>query len=192
METGSRASALTVSIIAFFIPVLAVVGAARAVTPDTLAVSDPTSKLAIWQGRWAYNERDYETPYSHAHTNSGTGDCRWAPNRGFMVCDYLNSSPGNGVPANDLAVFSYSSVSHTYARLGIFKDSKPFAERVSVHGNRWVTTADIPYKGTTLIYRGVHVFSQDGKHANSTTSISADKGKTWTTISTFTVAKVGP
>lgn len=43
-------------------------------------------------------------------------------------CDYLNSGPGNGVPANDLGMFSYGSAAHTYARLGVFKGAKPFAE----------------------------------------------------------------
>lgn len=181
MESHSWTSAaLTVSIISLLILAPAVVA------------SNPADKLGIWEGRWTYDERDYETPYSHAHKNSGTGDCNWAPNRGFMICDYLNRSPGNGVPANDLAVFSYSSAARTYARLGIFKDAKPFAENVTIRGNTWVTSADIPYKGGTLIYRVVDVFSQDEQTAHATTEISADKGKTWTTISRFTVAKVGP
>ena len=169
-----------------------VIAAARAVAPDSSHVSNPTSKLGIWEGRWTYNERDYETPYSHTHTNSGTCDCNWAPNRGFMVCDYLNSNPGNGVPGNDLGVYSYSAAARTFARLAVFKDSKPFAERVTVNGTTWVTSADIPYKGAVLILRNVHVFSSDGKQADAITEISADKGKTWTTMSRFKAVKVDP
>lgn len=161
-------------------------------TQYPLQVSNPMDKLGMQEGRWAYTERDYQTPYSSAHTNNGTSDCNWAPNRGFMVCDYLNSSPSNGVPANDLAVFSYNAAAHTYGRLGIFKDRRAFAEHVTINGDTWTTSADIPYKGSTLILRTVHVFSQDGKHANATTQISADRGKTWTTISRFTAAKIGP
>jgi hypothetical protein len=170
---------LTLSIIAVLIPGLA------AASP----VSDPTSRLGMWDGRWTYTERDYDTKYSHANTNHGTGDCNWAPNRGFMVCDYLNRSPGNGVPMNDLAVFSYNPAEHSYARLGIFKDRKSFAEKVTVDGNTWVTSTDIPSKRGTLVYRNVHVFSRDGTQASATTQISADNGKTWTTISTFTATK---
>ncbi len=106
-----------------------------------------------------------------------------------MVCDYLNSSPGNGVPANDLAVYSYSSSTHGYTRLGIFKDAKPFAEQVTVKGNTWITSTNLPYKSGTLIYRNVHVYSSNGAQATATTEISADKGKTWTTISRFTAVK---
>ena len=190
MGLRSRASTFTVSIIAFLLPMLLVVMHARAVTLDASQMSGPASKLGAWEGHWAYDERDFETPYSHAHANSGTGDCNWSPNRGFMVCDYLNRSPGNGVPANDLAVFSYSSTAHAYARLGIFKDAKPFAEHVTVNGNAWTTTADIPYKGGTITLRTVHVFSSDGTKANATTEISAD-GKTWITISRFTAARIG-
>jgi hypothetical protein len=133
MESRGRASTPTVSklarraitfigwIVASFVAASAVITIVRAATPNASQTSNPAGKLGIWEGRWTYNERDYEKPYSYANTNSGTGDCSRPPNRGFMVCDYLNSNPGNGVSANDLAVFSYSSSAHTYARLGIFK-----------------------------------------------------------------------
>ncbi len=85
MELRSRASTLIVSIIALLLPALLTVVLARAATPDASQMSDPASKLGMWEGRWTYNERDYETRYSHTHTNNGTGDCNWAPNRGFMV-----------------------------------------------------------------------------------------------------------
>ncbi|MGA3035918.1 MAG: hypothetical protein ABSE64_00410 [Vulcanimicrobiaceae bacterium] len=155
-------------------------------------MSDSASKLGMWEGRWTYSERDYETPYSHTRTNTGTANCKWAPNRGFMICDYHNSGSGNGVPTNDIAVLSYSSATHTYAHVGVFKDRKPFVAKVTVHGNSWVTSANIPYKARTLLYKNVHAFSGDGKHAYTTTDISADNGKTWTTMSRFTAAKVGP
>jgi hypothetical protein len=189
MALRNWAIALTVSILACTAVGL-VVASSRAGTPDTSQTSDPAGKLGVWEGHWTYTERDYETPYSQANTNRGTGDCSWAPNRGFMVCDYLNSHPGDGVPANDLGVFYYSPSAHTYARLGVFKDSKPFAERVTVNGNVWTTQADIPYKGSALIIRNVHTYSQDGKQASAFTEISADKGRTWTVISRFTAAKV--
>jgi hypothetical protein len=192
MDVRSRASTFTISIIALLIPLLVVVAVSRAATPYPLPVSNPVDKLGMQEGRWAYNERDYETPYSSAHANNGTADCNWAPNRGFMICDYLNSSPGNGVPSNDLAVFSYNASARTYGRLGIFKDRRSFAEHVTINGNTWTTSGNTPYKGSTLIMHTVHAFSQNGKHANAITKVSVDNGKTWTTISRFTAAKVGP
>jgi hypothetical protein len=192
MGLRSRASALTVSILACLVAASVVAATGRAAAPDASQASNPASKLGVWEGHWTYNERDYETPYSHANTNSGTGDCSWAPNRGFMVCDYHNSNPGNGVPANDLAVFSFSSSARTYARVGIFKDAKPFEERVTIDGNAWITQADISHKGSMLVYRDVHTFSQDSERADSIIEISADKGRTWTVISRFISAKNDP
>ena|ERR1700678_3476981 len=92
MGLRNRTSAVTVSAISLLIPALALIAGAGA--SQASEASNPVGKLGIWEGRWSYVERDYETPYSHNHTNSGTANCNWAPNRSFMICDYLNRSPG--------------------------------------------------------------------------------------------------
>jgi hypothetical protein len=166
---------------------VAVAGAAASAGSQT---SDPTARLGVWQGQWTYTEHDYETPYSHAHTDTGTANCNWSANRGFVVCDYLNSAPANGVPVNDLAVFGYSPTAKAFTRVGVFKDAKPSLEQVAVQGNSWTTSVKFPYQGKTLIQRNVHVFSSDDKQSSATTEISADDGQTWTTISRFTALKV--
>jgi hypothetical protein len=191
MELRNRASTFTVSIIALLVPALALAAAAGTAPPGASHASDPPGKLGIWEGRWSYSDRTYKTPYSHAHTYSGTGVCNWSPNRGFMICDYLNRDPDPGVPVNDLAIFSYDPAEKAYTRLGISNDDKPFGEHVTVEGNTWTTSAEIPYKGKTIIYRDVHVFLHDGKRTTTAAQISADKGKTWTTISRFTGVRVG-
>jgi hypothetical protein len=176
-------------------PIIALLAAVSALvtTADVAAQDNSTAvsgQLGVWEGQWSYNETDYETPYSHAHKNSGTGTCNWAPNRGFIVCDYLNASPGNGVPTNDLGVFTYNPVTKTYARLGVFQDATTFAEAMTVEGNTWTTSAEIPYHGKTLVSRTVYVFSSDDTRTDVTSQISADKGRTWTTQSQFTAEKV--
>jgi hypothetical protein len=188
MGLRNRTSAVTVSAISLSIPALALIACAGA--SQASEASNPVGKLGISEGRWSYVERDYETPYGHDHTNSGTANCNWAPNRGFMICDYLNRNPGNGVPANDLGVLTYNPLTHSYARLGIFNDAEPFAEQLRVEGNTWVASARILRKRETLIYRNVHVFSTDESLAHAITAVSADNGKTWTTISRFTATKV--
>jgi hypothetical protein len=190
MELRRRASAFTRSIIALLVTVLALAAIGRAATPGAPQESDLTGQLGIWEGRWSYSEQDYETPYSHAHTNDGTADCNWSPNRGFMVCDFLNRDPANGAPVNDLAVFSYSPAAKAFTRVGIFKDGKPFLNQVTIEGNTWTTSAEIPYQGKTLTYRNVYVFSLEGKQRTTAAQISADKGQTWTTISQFTAVRI--
>ena len=190
MEWCRRASAFMSSIIALLAVTLALAGIATAATSEGSQASDPTAQLGIWEGRWTYSEQDYETPYSHAHTNSGTADCNWSPNKGFMVCDFLNSDPSPGTPVNDLAIFSYSSATKTFTRVGVFKETKPFLNQVTIQENTWITSAEIPYQGKTLIYRDVYVFPPEGKQRTTTVQISADKGQTWTTVTQFTAVRV--
>jgi hypothetical protein len=152
--------------------------------------ADPSAKLGVWAGRWTYHAQNYETRFSHASAYDGTADCRWSPNHGFMVCDFLNRSPRHGLPLNDLAILSYDAVKKTYSRVGVFKESKPFPQNVVVDGNTWTMSAKLPYKGKTVILRDVYLFEPAGRRT-TTTSVSADNGKTWTTITTFTAARVG-
>lgn len=164
------------------LPALTLVVAAGAAAPGASQLSHANAQLGVWQGHWSYSETDYDTPYGHAHMNSGTADCAWSQNRGFIICDYLNRNPGNGVPANDLAVFSYNPATGMYTRIGIFKDGTTFLERLTVQGNTWVASGEIRNK--TLRLRTVYTYLP-GNRRTAITQISADRGRTWTTTSKF-------
>lgn len=185
MQWHSRASALVIVVAALFGPALVFVSIKPAASQD----SDPASKLDIWAGRWTYHAKNYETPYSHAYTYDGTAVCNWSPNHGFMVCDFLNRNPEPGAPVNDLAIFSYNPGTKAFSRVGIFKESKPFPQQVTIDGNTWTTSAELPYKGKTFVYRDVYVF-QSSEKRTTTTQISADNGKTWTTVTEFTAVQI--
>jgi hypothetical protein len=185
MELHSRAGALLASIATLLAPVLVFLATVPAASQD----SDPIAKLGIWAGRWTYHAQTYETPYSHAYAYDGTADCNWSPNHGFMVCDFLNHKPAPGAPVNDLAIFSYDPGTKAFTRVGIFKESKPFPQQVTTDGNTWTASAEIPYKGKTIVYRDVYVFQSSDKRT-VTTQISADNGKTWTTLTKFTSVQV--
>jgi hypothetical protein len=167
-------------------PVVALLLAVPAGSQD----ADPSRNLGVWEGRWTYHAQDYETPYSHASAYDGTALCNWSPNHGFMVCDFLNNNAPAGFPVNDLAIFSYDPGKKTIARVGVFKDSKPFVQQVTVDGNTWTTSSAVPYKGKMVIYRDVYVF-QSATARTTTTQISADGGKTWTIVTKFTAKQVG-
>jgi hypothetical protein len=190
MEWHNRTSTFTGSIIALLVPVLALATAAGAAAGNGSQTTDPMGRLGIWEGRWRYSTRDYATPYSRAHTSHGIGDCTWAPNRGFLICDYLNRDPGSDTPLNDLVIFSYSPAAKAYTHVRVFKDAKPVLDNVTVNGNTWVTSVAIPYHGKTLIARDVYVFSSDDERRSTTAQVSADKGQTWTTVTQFTAVKL--
>jgi hypothetical protein len=170
------------SILPWPVLVLAFAMAASAASPDTLALSDPTAKLSIWEGRWNLNITRYETPYSHAGAGSGTANCNWMPNKGYMICDYLTDRSDSGGAINNLSVFSYSPSEGAYTHLGISKDAKPLWERVTIEGNTWITPLELPYKGKTIQYRDVYVFLSSGKQVIRN-EVSADNGKSWTLLS---------
>lgn len=162
-----------------------------AISPVHAQDAGPDAKLSIWSGNWTYHEQSYETRYSHASTYDGTADCNWSVNHGFMVCDFMNHHPSAGTPVNDLAIFSYDSTSKKYSQVGVFHDNKPFTQQLMTDGNTWTSSAAIPYQGKTIIHRNVYVFESVDKRA-TTTQISADNGKTWTTITRFTAEKTAP
>jgi hypothetical protein len=190
MKWSSWASTFMGSIIALLLAALALMPVAGAETLDRSQAFDPTKQLGIWEGRWSYSEHDYATQYSHVHTSDGTADCNWTPNRGFMMCDFLNRNPAPGAPVNDVAIFSYNSAEKIFTRLQIFKDAKPYLAQISVKGNTWITSVEFPFKRKAIIYRDVYVFSSDDRQRNTTAQISANKGHTWTTVSQFTATKV--
>jgi len=109
-----------------------------------------------------------------------------------MICDYLNRNPSPGTPVNDIAVLSYSPALKTFTHVGVFNDVKPIWERASVNGDKWITPLAIPYKGKTPIYRDVYVYSSDDTRTDVTAQISADNGRTWTTVTQFKAEKIGP
>jgi hypothetical protein len=134
------------SIARLFLPALAFLAMTAAATPGASQSSDPTGKLAMWEGHWSYSGHIYETPYSHAHSDSGTVDCNWMSNRTYMLCDYSSTDP----PHNDLSVFSYSPDAKAYTHVEITIDSKPSWETVTQNGNTWVTPSERSYKGKTI------------------------------------------
>jgi hypothetical protein len=180
MRLRNRAGALLAS--------TAVVLAAAFAATASAAFSqdaDPAGKLSIWTGRWSYQAQTYETAYGHAYAYNGTGVCDWSYNHGFIVCDYLNHNPEPGAPVNDITIYTYDPGTKTYSQVNVFKESKPFTRHMTVAGNTWTSSTEIPYKGKTIIYRDVYVF-QSSHHRTTTTQISADNGKTWTTTTKFT------
>ena len=163
---------------------------ALAVTTGTAAPvasqsSSPPGKLGMWAGHWTYNGRIYETPYSHAHSDSGSLDCNWVPNSGYMVCDYSSNDP----PHNHLTIITYDSVAKAYMMVLVREDSKPTWNKMTQRGGTWAISSDISYKGKKLISRDVFVFTSPSKHITRV-QVSANNGRSWTTMIETTAVKI--
>jgi hypothetical protein len=156
-----------------------------AATPPQAQMDGPRGKLGIWVGRWNYSGRIYQTPYSDAHSDSGTGVCEWAPGNAYIICDYFSNDP----PHDDLSVFSYSPTAKAYTHYTVHQESPPTAEKVTQSGNTWTTLREVPHNGRTLLVRTIFAFLTSDKHT-TTVQVSADHARTWTTIIQTTNTKV--
>lgn len=163
--------------------VLAMTDAAVAGAPVAERASDLSAKIGVWEGRWTYSGRIYKTVYSDAHSDSGTIDCAWAKAT-YMVCNYASDDP----PHDNLSIFAYSPAAKSLVHVGISRDLKPLWEKVSLQGDTWSTRVELPYDGKTIVVRDDFVFLSADKHT-TTESISADGGRTWTTIIKTTAVK---
>jgi hypothetical protein len=160
---------------------------AGAAAPGASQSAAPPGKLGMWTGHWTYTGRIYETPYSHAHSDSGSLDCSWVPNSGYMVCDYSSNDP----PHNHLSVITYDSVAKAYAEVLVVQDSKASWNKMTQRGDTWTISSEIPYKGKTLMSRDVFVFTSPNKHITRV-QISANNGRSWTTMIETTAVKIVP
>lgn len=173
------------SAIAMLLPTVALAATAGAAAPVASQSAGPPGKLGMWAGHWTYSGRIYETPYSHAHSDSGSLDCNWVRNSGYMVCDYSSNDP----PHNHLSVITYDAVAKTYALVLVIQDSKASWNRLTQSGNTWTTSSRISYKGKPLMSRDVFVFISPNKHITKV-QISADAGRSWTTMIETTAVKI--
>ena len=169
-----------------FLPALALVAMAAAATPNASQPSDPPGKLGMWEGRWKYSGQIYETSYSHAHSDSGTVECNWMPNRGYMVCNYFSANP----PHDELSVLSYSPAAMSYTQVEIKKDEQPSWQKVTQSGNTWTMSREVQDSGKTLLLRTVFAFLAPDKQT-TTVQVSADKGQSWTKMIETTGVRVG-
>jgi hypothetical protein len=167
-----------------YLTALALASLTAAGVADSSPASDPAASLGVWVGRWNFGGRMYSTKYSQAHADTGVADCEWTANRGYVTCDYFSNDP----PHDDLAVLSYNTAAKAFMVDQIHKDRPPTSGIVMHHGNTWITSAEVRDKGTMLVLRTTFVFLTRDKQT-TTVQVSADKGRTWTTMIRVTAAK---
>jgi hypothetical protein len=151
---------------------------------DPSPASDPSGKLGMWVGHWAFSGQIYQTPYSEAHADTGVGDCNWTPNKAYLICDYYSDNP----PHDDLAIIVYNPATKAYTIAVVHQDRPPSYEKVIQDENTWISSRDVTYQGKTLVVRTTFVFLTPDKQT-TTVAISADEGKTWTTTIQVTGVK---
>ena len=172
--------------VALLLSTVALAATTGAAVPVASQSSGPPGKLGMWAGHWTYSGRIYETPYSRAHSDSGSLDCNWVPNSGYMVCDYSSNDP----PHNHLSVITYDSVAKAYTEVLVRQeDSKPSWAKMMQSGDTWTMSSEISYKGKMLISRDVFVFTSPNKHITRV-QISANNGRSWTTMIETTAVKI--
>jgi hypothetical protein len=167
---------------------------AGAATSNAAETPDPLDRMNIWAGHWKMQAQRKETAYSHAGSLSFNAVCAWAPNRGYMVCDYLSDSldPQEGRVANHLSILTYNEPTKAYKHLGISMDFKTLEQVATVEGNVWTYLFEqVTRKGEKLQLRDVYEFVSPEKQI-SRFEVSADGGQHWTLRSEAVATKVSP
>jgi hypothetical protein len=147
-------------------------------------VSAPPADLEIWVGRWTFSGQIYKTPYSDASPDTGTADCRWTANKGYVVCEYFSNNP----PHDDLSVLSYMPATKTYTHVNIHQDRPSSSETMTHDGNTWITSRATSYQGKPLLIRTTFAFLTAEKQT-TTVQASSDNGQTWATMIEVTAVK---
>ena len=173
------------SAIALLLSTVALAATASATAPVASQPAAPPGKLGMWAGHWSYSGRIYGTPYSQPHSDSGSLDCNWVPNSGYMVCDYSSNDP----PHNHLSVITYDPAAKAYTEVLIRQNSAPSWNKMTQRGDTWTISSEISYKGKTLMSRDLFIFTSPGKHITKV-QISADNGRSWTTMIETTAVKI--
>lgn len=171
------------SAVVLLLSTVALAATAGAAAPA--ASQSPPGKLGLWAGHWTYSGRIYETPYSHAHSDSGSLDCNWVPNSGYMVCDYSSNDP----PHNHLSVITYDPAANAYTEVLIRQESKPSWNKMTQSGDTWTISSEIPYKGKPVMSRDVFIFTSPNRHITRV-QISSNNGRSWTTMIETTAVKI--
>jgi hypothetical protein len=168
-----------------FLSILAFAALSGAGIADPSPASDPLGKLAVWVGHWTFSGRIYQTPYSEAHADTGVGDCTLTANKSYLTCDYFSSNP----PHDDLSVIGYNPSAKAYTLVVVHQDRPPTPEKkLTQNGNTWISSRDVSYQGKALVIRTTFVFLSPNKQT-TTVQISADQGRTWTTMIAVTAVK---
>lgn len=167
-----------------FLATLIFAASIGAATPARSQTADPRGKPGMWIGRWNYSGQIYKTPYSDPHSDSGTGVCKWSPDNAYVICDYFSNDP----PHDDISVLTYSASAKGYTQVEVHQDRPPTAEKVTLRGNTWIASHDVPNNGKPLVVRTVFAFLTPDKYT-TTVQVSADQARTWTTIIQTTSTK---
>lgn len=155
-------------------------GGALAATPQQ--VSPQLQKLDIAAGQWVFHGKSLATPHSKAGTWTWHEDCRWSPDRLYLLCTFDNTWSGQSVKS--LVVDTWNSHDKSYWHYEMFSagasGKHPFSSRMTIHGNVWVEHGSESGTGDKTRERIVYTYASPTRVAVEI-EISKD-GSHWTTV----------
>ncbi|MGA7965573.1 MAG: hypothetical protein WCB49_06765 [Gammaproteobacteria bacterium] len=124
----------------FFLVLAGLFAAAIAQAAGTQLRSPELKKLDIAAGQWIFHGKSLDTPYSKAGAWTWRENCRWSPDRIYLVCTFDNSWSGQAVKS--LVVDTYNTRDKSYWHYEMFSagasGKHPFSSRMTIKGNTWV------------------------------------------------------
>jgi len=145
--------------------------------PDDQAA---TSKLGVFVGKWQSEGTRLETAFSHADKIISSVDCRWSPQRNFLICEQsINDSGGKHM---QLSIYSYNSKDKNYTISSMAGPGKqPWNGTVIINGNVWTYPGGFEANGKKVEVRTTNDFSVAGTETFKS-EFSEDGGVHWTVM----------
>lgn len=177
---------LAVPLLAFSLMTFAL-GALQAGSSDEQAAA---KKLGVFVGRWQSEGTVLETPLSHAGKISSTLECRWSPQKNFLVCEQLVTDSNRG-SHTQLSIFSYNSTNKEYVVSTMAGPGRqPWSGTMVMSGTIWTFQGNSEANGKKIQIKTTNDFSVPDTETFKT-EFSDDGGAHWTPTLQGTAHKVG-
>ena len=154
------------------------------VAAQKTAVDAPVEKLGAFLGKW-----HTEGTFSNGGKVSSELECRWSPQRGYLICEQQVTMAAN--VTRQLTVYNYNASNTEYGYASFQGDSlSPSVGVIQINGNEWLYSSTVENNGNkkTLV-RTTNEFT-DPKTEVFKVILSDDGGVTWKPVLQGTAHKL--
>lgn len=151
----------------------------------TSAGAAPLDELDRFSGTWQSRGTFVSTPYSKAHSATGTTTCAWSNDRSFMICQQRVSD--NGDVETDVAIYTYDDAAKVY-RFSNIQRQHTTSMTITVAGNTITYPLAFVDNGKNVSIRTLNVWDNP-KLYHWRTEYSLDGGTTWSLMASGTAQR---
>lgn len=135
----------------------------------------PLDELDRFTGTWQSQGTFVNTPYSKAHSATGTTTCAWSDDHTFMICQQRVSDSGD--LETDVAVYTYDDAAKVY-RFSNIQRQHTTSLTITITGNTVTYPLTFVDNGKNVSIRTLNIWESPTLY-RWRTEYSLDDGATW-------------